>query len=197
MLLLAGAITFGLIAWATPSTYTAVVNDDLARQVDALVEQLARTDSCGHAGPLLDEFVRTSGADVMLVGPDGQTADTGAQLTVQAVSRRSDCQVTVHHLRGQAISETDEVTATGQDHRRKAIRWPSPCPSRPPSPPRCALPTSTESYTLYVTPRLEAENLAVRALVQMAPWLLLALLVFSLLCAFDLLPIYHPAHRAA
>ena len=29
----AGAVTFGLIAWATPSTYTAVVNDDLTRQV--------------------------------------------------------------------------------------------------------------------------------------------------------------------
>ena len=32
MLLLAGAITFGLIAWATPITYTAVVNDDLDRK---------------------------------------------------------------------------------------------------------------------------------------------------------------------
>lgn len=41
-----------------------------------------------------------------------------------------------------------------------------------------------ENYTLYVTPRIEAENLAVQALVQMAPWLLLVLLAFSLLCAF-------------
>lgn len=41
----------------------------------------------------------------------------------------------------------------------------------------------TEPCTLYVTPRLEAENVAVRAMVQMAPWLLLTLLVFSLLCA--------------
>ena len=31
ILLCAGAITFGLIAWATPSTYTAVVNEDLTR----------------------------------------------------------------------------------------------------------------------------------------------------------------------
>ena len=31
ILLLAGAMTFSLIAWATPSTYTAVVSDDLAR----------------------------------------------------------------------------------------------------------------------------------------------------------------------
>ena len=41
-----------------------------------------------------------------------------------------------------------------------------------------------ESCSLYVTPHLQAQNLAVRALVQMAPWLLLTLLVFSLLCAF-------------
>ena len=43
ILLLAGAVTFGLIAWATPSTYTAVVSDDLARQVDELVDELANT----------------------------------------------------------------------------------------------------------------------------------------------------------
>lgn len=36
----AGAVTFGLIAWATPSTYTAVVNDDLTRQVKALAVKL-------------------------------------------------------------------------------------------------------------------------------------------------------------
>ena len=36
ILLLAGTVTFGLIAWATPSTYTAVVNSDLAAQVEAL-----------------------------------------------------------------------------------------------------------------------------------------------------------------
>ena len=41
----------------------------------------------------------------------------------------------------------------------------------------------SDSYTLYVTPRLKAENLAVQALIQMAPWLLLLLLIFSLLCA--------------
>ena len=40
-----------------------------------------------------------------------------------------------------------------------------------------------ELYSLCVTPRIEAENVAVRALIQMAPWLLLTLLAFSLLCA--------------
>ena len=40
-----------------------------------------------------------------------------------------------------------------------------------------------DSYSLYVTPYAEEENLAVRALNQMAPWILLVLLAFSLLCA--------------
>ena len=39
LLLCAGTITFALIAWATPSTYTTVVNNDLTRQVDALATQ--------------------------------------------------------------------------------------------------------------------------------------------------------------
>ena len=78
LLLGAGAVTFGLIAWATPSTYTSVVNDALSRQVDALLERLAETrvEDCG---PLLDEFIRASGAEVMLVGPDGRIADTDSR----------------------------------------------------------------------------------------------------------------------
>ena len=84
VLLAAGAITFSFIAWASPSTYTAVVNDDLTAQVDALVGKLAETTPAG-CGELLDDFVLTSGANAMLVGPDGRLVDTGAKLTVQAV----------------------------------------------------------------------------------------------------------------
>ena len=77
ILLGAGAITFGLIAWATPSTYTAVVGDELTRQVDALVEKLSGStlDECGG---LLDEFIRSSGANALLIGPDGEIAETGS-----------------------------------------------------------------------------------------------------------------------
>ena len=37
ILLGAGAITFALIAWATPITYTAAASDDLLAQTDLLV----------------------------------------------------------------------------------------------------------------------------------------------------------------
>ena len=41
ILLGAGAITFALIAWATPITYTAVISDRLQAQVADLTQQLA------------------------------------------------------------------------------------------------------------------------------------------------------------
>ena len=174
ILLGAGAITFGLIAWATPSTYTAVVNDDLARQVDALAEKLADTtpEDCG---PLLDEFILSSGASAMLVGPDGGLVKTGSQLTVQAVYEGDDLLITTSgedSAVSYAAVETpaeEAMTVTMSEGGSVAadVRFSG----------------QSEHYTLYVTPRIETENLAVRALVQMAPWLLAALLAFSLLCA--------------
>lgn len=174
ILLSAGAVTFGLIAWATPSTYTAVVTDDLTAQVDQLVDQLDGTEeqSCG---PLLDQFIRTSGAEAMLVGPDGRIADTGSQLAVQSVY--GDSSLVITSVQGDSTvtydagtSHTDDtvaVTMSEQATITAEVRFAG----------------QEDSYTLYVTPRMEAENLAVRALAQMAPWILLVLLIFSLLCA--------------
>ena len=173
ILLFAGAVTFGFIAWATPSTYTAVVNDDLTAQVDDLVERLADTapEDCGA---LLDEFVLASGANAMLVGPDGELVDTGARLTVYTVYE--DERVAVTTAEGDTVvsygtdADTGEtMTITASDGATIAAE--------------VAFASQSGSYTLYVTPRIQAENLAVRALVQMAPWLLVVLLVFSLLCA--------------
>ncbi len=175
ILLSAGVITFSFIAWASPSTYTAVVNDDLTAQVDALVGKLADT-SPEDCGALLDEFVLASGANAMLMGPDGRLVDTGAKLTVQAVYEddtmivtTSEPQSTVNY-HSREIREGDAVAVTLSEQATIAAE--------------VTFAGRSESYTLYVTPRVEAENLAVRVLVQIAPWLLLVLLVFSLLEAF-------------
>lgn len=167
VLLGAGAITFGLIAWATPSTYTAVLNDELTEQVDALVEKLAGT-ALADCGPVLDDFLRASGADVMLVGPDRQVINTDAHDAIQGAGATEDDNATLAYATDDAdakgvvtVTMSDQATITAD------VRFAD----------------QTEGYTLYVTPRLEAENLAVRALIQMAPWLMLTLLVFSLLGA--------------
>ena len=175
VLLAAGAITFSFIAWASPSTYTAVVNDDLTAQVDALVGKLADTTPA-DCGELLDDFVLTSGANAMLVGPDGRLVDTGAKLTVQAVYEDDTMIVTTSEqestvgYHSQDIREGDTVAVTMSEQATITAE--------------VVFAGQNESYTLYVTPRIEVENLAVRALIQIAPWLLVVLLVFSLLCAF-------------
>ena len=174
VLLAAEAITFSFIAWASPSTYTAVVNDDLTAQVDALVGKLAETTPA-DCGELLDDFVLTSGANAMLVGPDGRLVDTGAKLTVQAVYEDDTMIVTTSEqesavgYHSQDIREGDTVAVTMSEQATITAE--------------VVFEGQSESYTLYVTPRIEVENLAVRALIQMAPWLLMVLLVFSLLCA--------------
>ena len=81
LLLGAGGLTFALIAWATPITYTAVISDRLQAQVADLTQQLAQTN-LADAGPILDAFVRESGAEVALTAPGGAEADTGSLLVL-------------------------------------------------------------------------------------------------------------------
>ena len=127
-------------------------------------------------GELLDDFVLSSGANAMLVGPDGRLVDTGAKLTVQAVYEDDTMIVTTSEqesavgYHSQDIREGDTVAVTMSEQATITAE--------------VVFAGRSESYTLYVTPRIEVENLAVRALVQMAPWLLLVLLIFSLPCAF-------------
>lgn len=174
VLLGAGTITFGLIAWATPSTYTAVLNDDLTGQVNALVEELTDT-ALEDCGPVLDAFLRSSGADIMLVGPDKQIINTGSQFAIQSVYEDTDTAVSTENSDSTITYATDglgteeSVTVTMFDQAAITAD--------------VQFSDQAGVYTLYVTPRLEAENLAVQALVQMAPWLLLTLLIFSLLGA--------------
>lgn len=173
ILLCAGGITFGLIAWATPSTYTSVVNDELARQVSSLTDRLFGT-SPEDCGALLDEFIRTSGASVMLLDPDGQPVDTGSRLAIQPAYEDDSVVVTATKISsvtcapGQALTESAITVTMSEESTMVTDVW---------------FPGSDDPYALYVTPPVKAENLAVRALVQMTPWLLLVLLVFSLLCS--------------
>lgn len=173
VLLGAGTITFGLIAWATPSTYTAVLNDDLTGQVNTLVEKLEDT-TLEDCGPILDAFLRDSGADAMLVGSDEQIINTGSQFAIQSVyedtgtvSAAEDSSAVTYATDVLDTDESVSVTMSDQATIVADVHFSD----------RLGV------YTLYVTPRLQAENLAVKALIQMAPWLLLTLLIFSLLGA--------------
>lgn len=180
ILLCAGAVTFALIAFATPSMYTSVVNSDLQQQTDALTEQLKETNF-EDCGPVLDDFIRSSRADVMLLNADGEIADTGSELSLQSKYRNDNITVStdgsgedgnVSSSLGVSVAEGTGNTTTVTTMQQYSIIADVTFADR------------SDVYALYVTPHLEEENLAVRALIQMAPWLLLVLLVLSLLCAF-------------
>lgn len=159
VLLGAGTITFGLIAWATPSSYRAVIGADLTRQVQALTETLQDVP-LADCGPALEDFVREAGADVTLAAPDGGIVFSNVQLAGDALTE--DATATDETEATIAVTTAEQATLTAEVFFSDQAR----------------------AYTLYVTPRLEAENVAVRALIQMAPWVLLTLLLFSLLGAF-------------
>ena len=229
ILLGAGAGIFGLMAWATPMTYTAVVNDDLQRRVDSLVEKLSNTD-LNDCGPVLDAFIRSAGADAFLVGPDEAIANVGSKLAIQTVYESDASEVSFSgHSASDASVNADEIssetafdsgasassseissdsageassgTASGETsaaddlEHNQTLSWEPAGTGNEDVLTITTAKQSTiaaditfadqeESYTLYVTPHIKAENLAVRALKKMAPWLLLVLLALSWLCAW-------------
>lgn len=179
LLLCAGAVTFGLIAWATPSMYTSVVNDDLQKQVDALAKRLGETE-LENSGPVIDEFIRATGTDVILLAPDGEFADTGSELAVQPLYWGDDISVSED-----GAGEGEELSASwGVEERNRDGNSVVSTLQQYSVIADVSFADGGGEYGLYVTPHAEEENPAVRALVRMIPWLLLTLFVFSLLCAF-------------
>lgn len=172
LLLGAGGLTFGLIAWATPITYVSVVGDRLQVQVSELTDQLALT-KLADAGPILDVFVRESGAAVSLASPDGESVDTGSlYVSVTTAVQESDSVSTYTSYgagggRAQGEGAGYYVTTALSDALTAEVTFAD----------------RAETYQLLVVPPIRLANQAVEALNRAAPWLALALLAFSLLCA--------------
>ena len=176
LLLGAGGLTFGLITWATPITYTAVISSRLQAQVDDLTQRLAQTN-LADAGPLLDAFVRESGAEAALAAPGGAEADTGSLLVLPA----EDWQVSVTVSGADSSVQTyDADTYQVQIDRADSVVTATQTGilTAP-----ITFADQEGTYQLLVSPQLRLANQAVEALGRVAPWLALALLAFSLLCA--------------
>ncbi len=183
MLFSASAVTFGLIAWATPITYTAVLSHDLARQTELLVQKLEQTpfNSCG---PLFRDFLRASGAQVILTDPHGNAVNTGSQLTILSVDESFAEQAGAAAVLGETTAVPGETTSIPDETAAPQPSVTVTLSDQSTIAAEVTFPDRSGPYLLYVTPSIQAENLAVQALIRMAPWLLLALLAFSLLCAF-------------
>ena len=79
ILLAAGIVTFGLLALVTPDSYSVVINDEMSDKVDELASLLENT-KLEESGPLLDNFIRDTGAEASLTDEKGNPVDTGSLL---------------------------------------------------------------------------------------------------------------------
>lgn len=172
ILLGAGCVTFGLIAWATPITYTAVVSDEIQLKLDHLKEILSDTD-LDKSGEVLDTFIREAGVEVMLIGDDGQIVNTDSQLAIQSVYEDDSIVVSVSWS-----DEAGTVLETSGGEQRELVSVTSDTVISEVSF------ASGETCEMYVSPHIQTENQAVKALEKVAPGLLFALFSVSLLCAW-------------
>ena len=167
----ASAVTFGLIAWVTPVTYTAVMSSDLMRQTENLVKQLKEV-TLEESGAVIDSFIRSAGADAAVTDRYGMPVDTGSSLSVVPVYEEESgteiAAVIAEAPGGSGADGTVSVTMSEQSAVMADVQFAG----------------SEERYLLHVTPRVQAENMAVRALIKMAPWLFVLLLFLSVVCAF-------------
>lgn len=180
ILLAASAITFGIIAWATPITYTAISTDHFRQQADGL-PPLLETVSLEECGPVLDQFILDTGAGVMILNEQGEIVNTPSNLSIGVLYEDEHSVVAV----SKANSEADEEETN--ERWNYTISSDSASGNVSVATDNISYPFSfkgmSEVYFLYITPPMEKANQTVQALGQIAPWLLIIMLMFSLLCA--------------
>lgn len=181
VLFFAVAVTFAFVAWTTPTAYFAVINEDLQKQTEALAERLKEIEF-EKSGRIFDDFVRACQADILLLTSRGDIAETDSELMLKssenknitvfvdnAVDVGNNSVSTSWEFESSDKAESETAVAT---LRQKAIVA------------DISFANQAETYYLYVIPRTEEKNLAVRALEQMAPQVLFVLLIISIFCAF-------------
>lgn len=200
ILLAASAVTFGIIALATPMTYASIASDRLRSRSVTLAGDLEGVPF-DESGPLLDRFILDTQARVAVVNEDGEILDTPSNLTTGADEEMAGVVVT-----SVTVSSDDagpvvlEGTASEEDGGGWLFRSESDSVTAAMEAPvwdsgdSVSVSVGPLSYTftfqdwdrpctLYISPQTEKVNPTVQALGRVAPWLLAAMLVFSLLGA--------------
>lgn len=206
ILLAASAVTYGIIALATPITYTSIVTSELEEQAMALADDL---DMClfEDSGEIIDLFISETGAGVLITDWNGKSVPTPAHLGISiayedenmmiAVSPSDEAEEALDYRVAQ--SET-ALSGTASGGSVKSIYDIATVRSGSALSLDSVINSITEAsgtlsysfrfadrddevYTLYVSPPVERANQTVQALGKVAPFLLLVMLLFSALCA--------------
>ena len=183
ILLAACAVTYGIIALATPITYTSIVTSHFERQAAALPAQLEQTtlEACG---PVIDKFILDTGANVVIVDEDGVILNTPSNLSISvifadestAVADSAAVYADENNDLFQQVTIKSDSDLTDDDWKTVSVTTDS-----------LSYPFSFQGDTkvnfAYISPPVEKANQTLQALGQVAPWLLAVMLLFSVLCA--------------
>ncbi len=171
ILFAASAITFSLIAWATPITYTSVVSRQLLEKSTQLAESL-KTTPFQESGALLDRFIQETGAVVMVMDSQNALVETPSKLAVQP---RENGEMDVGIYFSQEENSAYSIAVSGP--------YPYAAADSSAVSVEISFADREGPYVLSVSPQAVPANQAVEALGKAAPWLLLAMAAFSLLCS--------------
>ena len=182
LVLAAAATTFGLIALVTPVSYTAARTDEITQRLDPLLSTLAETNF-DDAIPILSDFILECDVDLSIYDYTGSqllyhsVAGNGtlvATVTASETAWDSSWAFSSDTATTSAVPsvEGDYTVTSTADTERSSIATEVIFLDRP------------EPYVMLISPQTRAVNQAVQALQQVAPWLLLAMLLFSAACAF-------------
>ena len=81
------ALTYGFVAWATPISYSTIVNSDLAEKATALTQALEKT-TLAECGPLVDRFILDTGVSILVSDAEGNPVELPNSI---AIATASDC----------------------------------------------------------------------------------------------------------
>lgn len=172
IVLAASATTFGLIALVTPVSYTAVLTDQITQRLDQLLDTLAETDF-DDAIPILADFILDCDVEVELYDPTGsQLIFHGLYEDNSMFATGSDYSVSTTYATIDAVTGSGDSTVSITTAESSTIAT------------EVVFRDRAEPYEMIISPYTRAVNEAVQALKQVAPWLLLAMLLFSAACAF-------------
>lgn len=121
LLIAVSAVTYGLIAYLTPLSYTAILEGDLRERVEALVEQLEAVTP-EESGALLSDFVRETGADIRVTDGTGKVLfstepveDDGTVSEQEAIAESVQEDIFVTQQQVVTYSGGEDASAEGGD----------------------------------------------------------------------------------
>ena len=184
------ALTYGFVAWATPISYSTIVNSDLAEKATALTQALEKT-TLAECGPLVDRFILDTGVSILVSDAEGNPVELPNSI---AIATASDCLEEEDNV---VVFQDGSESAPVKESKTDAVRTEAGSPSEDTFQVSDELVTVTSDaaqysfsfqgsdmpYTMTVLSSVTATNQTVEALGQVLPFLLIVVLVISLLGA--------------